>query len=85
MIDHHNYDIHFAHLSRSLYSIFPPSSNQVGKFETVLNVGIQFAHLFLLVGKFDTVLKVGIQFAHLFLLVGKFETILKVGIQFAHH
>ena len=56
----------------------------MGKFETALKVGLQFAHLLLLVGKFETALKIGLQFAHLLLLVGKFETVLEVGIQFAH-
>ena len=50
---------------------FTPSWNQVGKFDTVFELGVKIAHQ---VGKFDTVLKLGVKSAH---QVGKLYTVLE--------
>ena len=53
----------------------------VGKFDTVIWVGIESAHQ---VGILDTVWNLGLQIAHFYFIVAKFETVTKVCIQFAH-
>ena len=56
----------------------------VGKLDTVWNIVLQFAHLYLIVGKFETVTKVCIQFAHLPYWVGKLDTDFDDGLESAH-